>query len=705
MTRLPLIRPIFLTVGIAVLGCALASVPVRGDEEKRTHTVTLDDYFTVGYLSEVSASPDGKAAAFVLGRWQEELDRRNSDIWITGAEEARRLTWTDASERSVSWHPNGRELFFIRPHKKKDQVWRMPIDGGEARPITSAKEGVGGYRITHDGKSIFYTSREKATIGEWDWFKKKYEKLTYGSGSWKLGRLWRQDLEGKGEPEKIAEGDYHIGSFDVTRDGNRIAFVKTPDPRLIRLEGWSEIMILDVTTKELTKVPDELWRAQAASPYGWLEGPDWSADGGALAFTVSWDGYPTEIFVAHTSGPGDLAVRQLPRPDGPEISGGTARWVGDSRDLLFHAQLRTRARVYRRAGISGPDDQGSVAVVTPDSGHTDAFSVSADGGALFTAQTLPQLPQEIYVQTLPGGGAPSSPRRLTNLHPSVSTWILPETRVITWKGWNGDDVEGVLSLPAGYDGKEPLPTAVMIHGGPGSSSLSVFHYWLSSPVPLYTAKGWAVLRPNYRGSIGYGDKFHKELLGHKNDRDVADINAGIDWLIEQGIADPERLAVNGWSNGGSLTNWLVVSSPDRFKAAASGAGVADFLFQFGLEDTPGHVVNYSGGFPWEKWELMMKRSPLVHANLVKTPVLFLVGSGDARVPAAHARAFHRSLTYVGVPTELVVFPGEGHGLSKMKHRRAKIELELAWFEKYVLGLDPTPPPEEKKADKSEVSEP
>ena len=575
----------------------------------------------------------------------------------------------------------------------------MAIDGGEARVVTHAEEGVGAYRLDGSATRIYYTSHEPATIGDWDWFKKKYGKLEYGSGVWKLGRLFREELPAEGTaydaekhgPEKIHGGDFHVGQFSVSPDGRRVAMITTPDPRLIRLEGWSQVQVLDLETGNSVRVPDALWRAEAASPYGWLEGPDWSADGRALAFTVSWDGYPTEIYVAHLPAPGDegdIAVGRLARLDGPEVEGGSVHWLGEGRDLVARVQDRTVGRLMRSRGLVDPAATGEARLLATGDGHVWSYSASRDGGTLFLVKSLEARHQDVYVTSVGGDG---ETRRLTDVDPQVATWIVPEQRIVRWAGWNGEEVEGVLSLPAGWDGETPLPMVTMIHGGPGAASLSCFTYWLSEPIPLYTGRGWAVFRPNYRGSIGYGDTFHTQLLGHKNDRDVADIVAGVKKLVTDGVADEARLGVNGWSNGGSLTNWLVVSSPDLFRAGASGAGVADFLIQFGLEDTPGHVVNYSRGFPWETAETITRKSPLFHADRVKAAVLFLVGEKDERVPAAHARAFHRSLTYVGAPTELVVFPGEGHGLSKLGHRRAKIEVELAWFEKYVLGKDPTPP--------------
>ena len=203
-------------------------------------------------------------------------------------------------------------------------------------------------------------------------------------------------------------------------------------------------------------------------------------------------------------------------------------------------------------------------------------------------------------------------------------------------------MEGILELPPEYKtGDGPLPTVVTIHGGPTASSKYEFRYWIYGRT-AFAAKGWAVLDPNYRGSTGYGDKFLIDLIENKNNLDVQDILSGVDMLVERGIADPERLSVTGWSNGGYLTNCLIEAT-DRFKAASSGAGVFDTVMQWSIEDTPGHVVNYSGGLPWESAAKMHASSPLYNVNRVVTPPLIHVGENDARVPAQHSRAVHRAL--------------------------------------------------------------
>lgn len=205
---------------------------------------------------------------------------------------------------------------------------------------------------------------------------------------------------------------------------------------------------------------------------------------------------------------------------------------------------------------------------------------------------------------------------------------------------------------------------------------------------LWAARGWAVFHPNYRGSTGYGDDFLVQLVGAENAIEVADILSGVDHLVAQGIADPDQLGVMGWSNGGYLTN-CVITQTDRFKAASSGAGVFDQTLQWATEDTPGHVINYMQGLPWEVPDAHLAASPLFSADSISTPTVIHVGEHDPRVPVEHARALYRALhVYLDVPVELLVYPGQGHSLSPPTFRAAKMAWDRAWFDNYVLGIEP-----------------
>jgi dipeptidyl aminopeptidase/acylaminoacyl peptidase len=277
-------------------------------------------------------------------------------------------------------------------------------------------------------------------------------------------------------------------------------------------------------------------------------------------------------------------------------------------------------------------------------------------------------------------------RRVTDVNPQVQRWKLPQIEIVSWTGADGDTVEGILELPPGYEpGDGPLPLIVELHGGPTDATLYRLRLWIYGRT-LMAAKGYALLSPNYHGSTGYGDGFMAKLIGRENEIEVTDIRTGIEAMVARGVADPDRVGVMGWSNGGFLTNAMITAEPDLFKAASSGAGVLDMLLQWAIEDTPGHVINYMQGLPWERPEAYEKASPVYRLGRVETPTLIHVGGADPRVPPAHSRALYRALYhYLNVPVELVVYPGEGHGLSTHDNRLAKMKWDLAWFEKYLLG--------------------
>jgi len=276
--------------------------------------------------------------------------------------------------------------------------------------------------------------------------------------------------------------------------------------------------------------------------------------------------------------------------------------------------------------------------------------------------------------------------RITDLNSQVAEWRLPQMEVVSWTGGDGDTVEGILELPQGWEPADgPLPLIVELHGGPTSATRYQLRLWIYGRA-LMAAKGYALLSPNYHGSMGYGDDFMTKLIGRENVIEVVDIRTGVEALVKRGIADPERLGVMGWSNGGFLANAMITAEPGLFRAASSGAGVVHQVLQWSVQDTPGHNINFMQGLPWENPDAYRAGSPLYKLGGVTTPTLIHVGGADPRVPPAHSRALYRALRhYLKVPVELVIYPGEGHRLSIRANRLAKMKWDLAWFERYLKG--------------------
>lgn len=680
----------------ALVALLLLAPVARSAEPVRDHAITVDDYFTLGTITQLAVSPDGSRVAYVEQRWEGDAETRNADLWVVdvATKTRHRLTFDRAEEANPQWSPDGRHVLFTAnvrrpgddapPHDGRTQVWRIAPDGGDPQALTRHKEGIGRYELSADGRALYYTVVTEGTDEEWKELRTRYKDLDYGHGVTKFTQVWRLDLE-SWRTEKLVDERRVVAAMRVAPDQSRIAMVTTPDDELLHLEGWSRVDVWHAATRKVETVTPEGWRDAHGSPFGWIEGPAWSADG-ALAFAVEFDGHPCRIYACEWNGAAHRTW-ELRRPEGVSVVGTSLAWRGTTRELCFLGEHRARARVHGiadvRGGAQGPDRQ-----LTPGDHAVAAFHLPASGGPLGIVDATVTDPPDVYL--VRDGGATE---RITKVNPQVDSWKLPKISLVQWKAPDGREVEGILELPPDAKPGERLPLVVEIHGGPTASSLLQLQYWIYGRV-LLPARGYALLSPNYRGSTGYGDAFLEELLGRENDVEVADILAGVDACVERGIADPDRLGVMGWSNGGYLTNCLVTKT-DRFKAASSGAGVVDQVIQWGTEDTPGHVVNFMGGkLPWAEPEAYRAASPMDALDRVRTPTLLHVGELDARVPAAHARAMYRALkTYLGVPTELVVYPGAGHGLAKQKHRRAKMEWDLAWFERHLLGTSsPTPAP-------------
>ncbi len=681
---------------LTVVGLMWSCGPA-GAGDQREHDIELEDYFSIAVITDCAVSPDGTWVAYAEMRWEPPEEKRNTDLWVvsTVTHEPVRLTFETANDHAPQWSPDGRWIYFLSnrrrpgddkpPFDGKTQVWRIGVEGGEPTAVTRVVDGVNAFDLPADGKALFYSVGQKGYEDDpWQSLRKEYDSLIYGHGVVQYTQIWKLDLV-SWRAEKLVDENRVILEFAATPDGGRIAMLTAPTEELITHEGWSRVDIYDAQAKTVTTLPDEQWRREAPSPYGWLLGLAWSIDGTRLSFRVDFDGYPGEVFIARFGDAGHLGTTRLHR-DAERYVSGPMEWRPGSQDLCYAADDHARRRVYCARNV-GDEGQSETVTMTPGDVVVDDFGFSRDGSSLAAVLGDVTHPPEIYVSRT--GVESSNLQRLTRVNPQVETWKLPKIQTVKWTSPDGTEVEGILELPPDYvEGSDPLPLALEIHGGPTAASMLHLRFWIYGRV-LLPARGWALLSPNYRGSTGYGDKFLVDLVGHENDRDVADLLSGVDAMVQRGIADPNRMAVMGWSNGGYLTNCLI-SRTDRFKAASSGAGVFDMVLQWLEEDTPGHVINFMEGFPWNQTEEMQRSSALYNVDKVTTPTLIHVGENDPRVPAGHSRGLFRALHhYVKVPTQLVVYPGEGHGLTTYKHRKAKMAWDLQWLDHWVLGKSST----------------
>jgi len=668
----------------AVLICASAAAAAPAAASDTARSIVPEDYFSINSVYEFALSPDGRTIAYTEARWQGPGERRRVDLWTVPAAGGApaRLSFDRQSCGNLAWGADGNIYLKARDKRGEDapprdgssQVWRVDPRTGDWLALTRVEDGVGMFALSPAADVLYYTVDREEVDEQWGDLRREWSELEYGHGVRDLTEIRALDL-GTWRDEMVHEADRVIHEMALSPDGGRMAMIVTDDNELIFKEGWSRVEVLDIASGETALVTSDGWRDDHPSPYGWLDDLAWSTDGSALAFAISYDGYASRIFVAETGS--EPALSEVARPDPLSYEGGL-KWRGDERTLCYVAADRARQRVVAARKVRD-GSQGRTEVLTPGEIVVESFDFPADGKKLAALVGAVDHTPDLFAFDRKGRAT-----RVTDLNPQVAQWDLPDIRIVKWEGDGGATVEGILETPAGWtEADGPLPLVVEIHGGPSAHTAFSLRFWIYGRT-LLAANGYALLSPNYRGSTGYGDEFCRQLVGRENDVEVADILAGVQAMIDSGVADPERVGVMGWSNGGFLTNCVITAAPDLFKAASSGAGVLDQVIQWGTEDTPGHVINYMRGLPWQTPEAYRSASPIFDLGKVKTPTLIHQGGDDPRVPPAHARGLYRALRhYLDVPCELVVYPGEGHSPTTYDHRKAKMEWDLAWFGKYL----------------------
>lgn len=680
------------------------SSPLFAQDVARTHDVTPEDYFSLNTILEIAVSPDGKQVAYVLAVWDKAEDNRKSDLWVIGTDgkgKPTKLTFDRANDRHPKWSADGKSIYFLGNRKRASetkppydgttQVWRVSADGtGEVKAITREAGGVSGYDYAAKADAVFFSKdKEHADQDEFAKLRAK-AKLEYGHGVRKVSEIHKLEVA-TWRTEKVVDDTRYVREFAVTQDGKKIAMVSALDDTVVKSEGESRVDIWEAG--KVTTPPTDAYRKNPKnSPYAWLENLCWSPDGTKFAFTAVHDAFPAEVIVGANpwleanetaSMAGPWVPTKVDRNKGKnqwEVAG-YGRGVGQpmrwlKNDLLLG--LAERNGETTMFAVSAKDGEGK----SLDNGMVIGFDVSHKDN-LKDVVALECSPKNFPVLKYAAGVGPLAE---FDPNPHTATWKLPSVQHITWKAPDGSTVGGVLELPPGYKKGVKLPLVVAIHGGPTTSTKADLNFDPHNGRLYFAAAGYAVLLPNYRGSTGYGDKFVTDLIGQENDIEVKDILAGIQHLVKEGIADPDRVGCMGWSNGGYLTNCLITlkDSPIKFKAASSGAGIVDTVAEWGFNDEPAYPIVFKKGLPWEQPDIYKKTSPTYQLGNVTTPTLIHVGGGDERCPPGHSRMLYRALKEnLKVPTELVVYPGEPHGLTKYSNRKLKMEWDLAWFDKYL----------------------
>ncbi len=638
-------------------------------------TWTPEQQLEVNAVRNVRVSPDGKWVAYIVEEAVMTDNRSEyvSQIWVASTDGRQRFQFTfgEKSATNPRWSPDGQWIAFTSARSGKNNLYRIRFRGGEAEQITDVKTGVGDFKWAPDGRSIAFVMTEPPTPEEEKRQKGKDDARVLDE-DFKHRHLWivtlEKDSTGKYPVKQLTKGDFSIGGrfsggFDWSPDGKKIVFAHTPTPKV---NDWplADISIVDVESGEITPLVNSA--ASESTPF-------FSPDGRWIAYQASdipprW-AFAASVYIIPANGgtPKKLADTFDRRPF---ILG----WDKSGKSIWVSETYRTRNAIYKI-----PTNGKAPRRFDSDQWAINSASLNRSGTYLgFTLQKT-NRPEEAFITRTKR----FKPVQVSQANQKAAAIPVARTERIRWKSTDGLEIEGLLTYPKNFQQGRKYPLLLIVHGGPAGVFRETFiGVRYPYPVASFADEGYLVLRCNIRGSSGYGQKFRYANYKDWGGMDYQDLMAGVDYVIEQGLAHPDSLGVMGWSYGGYMTS-TIVTKTNRFKAASVGAGVTNLVSFTGTADIPSFLPDYFGAEFWEDLKIYLDHSAIYHVSNVETPTLIQHGEKDARVPLGQGLEFYNALKRRGVPVKMVVYPRTPHGPREPKLLLDVMQRNIDWFNKWI----------------------
>jgi len=628
--------------------------------------MTFVDAVSLKGVSDPRLSPNGKQFLFTLTEADWEKNDTVSHIWRIDTDGTGLVQMTNGKEGESGglWCPSGQCISFITKRNTESQIFLLNNSGGEAIEFTKHKGGIDFHVWSPCGKKIYFVAADSLSQDEEKRKKEKDDAFIF-ENDYKHRHLWVIDVDSK-EEKRLTEGDYTVRSFNISRDGKKAALTIVPTP-LFDDSLKSEIWLMDLMDGSKRQITQNSMSEASVSI---------SPDNTQILFSADandrheWYCQSALFTIPAAGGSPKLLIPDFPyEVYGPD-------WSADGRSIFFVANMGVHSEIF-----------------SLDLKPMKVRQLTEGEHALYGFDYVPALDKLVYLINTPQNPGTFwvsdmrafSPRLVYDPYPELKTCELARYEAVQWKSTDGKTVEGILIYPIPYEKGKRYPLLAHTHGGPMGSDKFTFDGYAHARA----GRGYAVFKPNYRGSTGYGNDVLRDMVGHYFLHADDDVLTGVEHLVELGIADSEKLGTLGWSAGGHMTNWLVTQT-DRFKAASSGAGASNWISMYAQSDVRIYRTPWFLGDPWHAdspLETYREHSPIFHVHKARTPTLILCGENDRRVPLAQSIEMYRGLKANGVETELVIFPRSGHGPNELRHRLYKMNKEFQWLEKHIMGRD------------------